>query len=146
MYSFETTIFIDRPPQEVFDYMNNPANTPKWQGNLVSAEITSEGPTGVGTTQRAVGQMLGRKFDVKTEITTWDPPNKITNKTLDGPVQFEATTRYDSKESGTQVTLNVTAEVGGFFKLAEGLVAKQAQKQFETNYSALKMLLEADSM
>ena len=146
MYSFETSIFIDRPPQEVFDFMNNPANTPKWQGNVVSAEYTSEGPAGVGTTQRAVGQMLGREFDVTTEITTWDPPNKITNKTLDGPVQFEATTRYDSKGSGTQVTLNVTAEVGGFFKLAEGLVAKQAQKQFETNYSALKLLLEAGSM
>jgi hypothetical protein len=35
-------------------------------------------------------------------------------------------------------------ELGGFFKLAEGLAIKQVKKQVETDGHALKMLLEAD--
>ena len=36
-------------------------------------------------------------------------------------------------------------EIGGFFKLSEGLAIKQVQKQVETDGKALKMLLEANS-
>ena len=35
------------------------------------------------------------------------------------------------------------AELGGFFKLAEGLVGKQIEKQMETDSAKLKKLLEA---
>ncbi len=34
-------------------------------------------------------------------------------------------------------------EFGGFFKLAEGLVGKQAEKQSESDLAALKLLLES---
>jgi uncharacterized membrane protein len=143
MFTVETTIFIDRPQQEVFDFMSNPANAPKWQSNFVSSEWTSEGPTGVGSTQRSVSRFLGREIESTGEITIWDPPNQTGFKVLEGPVQFEATTRYESKGDGTQITMSGTGETGGFFKLAEGLVGKQLKKQLETNSSALKLLLEA---
>ena len=143
MFTFETTIFIERPQQEVFDFMSDPANSPKWQSNFVSSEWTSEGPAGVGSTQRSVSRFLGREIEATAEITVWDPPNQTGFKLLEGPVQLEATSRYESKGNGTQITLSGKGETGGFFKLTEGLVGKQLQKQLETNYSALKLLLEA---
>jgi len=142
MITFETTIFIDRPPQEVFDFVYNLANAPKWQVNVVSVEWTSEGPIGVGSTQRTVSRFLGRELESTVEITVWDPPNQTALKSIEGPLQFEATTRYESKGSGTQYTVSLTGETGGFFKLAEGLVGKQFEKQFETSLGALKLLLE----
>ena len=33
--------------------------------------------------------------------------------------------------------------MSGFFKLAEGMIAKQAQKQFEADYNALKLSCSA---
>ncbi|MGB7875775.1 MAG: hypothetical protein WBL25_15450 [Anaerolineales bacterium] len=41
------------------------------------------------------------------------------------------------------ISLSANAEVGGFFKMAEGLVSKQAEKQIESDWAALKKLLEA---
>ena len=44
-----------------------------------------------------------------------------------------------------KVTLAVEADVGGFFKMAEPLVARAIKKQFETDVSTLKHLLEAQA-
>jgi carbon monoxide dehydrogenase subunit G len=144
MFTYEATIFINRPQQEVFDFMSDPANAPKWQNNFVSSEWTSEGPVGVGSTQRAVSRFLGRELETTAEITVWDPPNRTAFKLPEGQIQLEATTTYESKGDGTQITISGVGETGGFFKLAEGLVGNQLQKQLDTNFSALKLLLEAD--
>ena len=145
MLKFETTIFINRPQQEVFDFVSNLANNPKWQGNFISAEWTSEGPVGVGSTQRSVSRFLGREIEATAEITIWDPPNQFAFKLPKGPYPVEGTNIFEPKGNGTQVTQTGTGEPGGFYKLAEGLVGKQINKQLETDLSALKLFLEAGS-
>lgn len=145
MFTYNATTFINRPQQEVFDFVSNPANNPKWQGNFISAEWTSEGPVGVGSTQNSVGRLLGREVEATAEVTVWDPPNQFAFKLPKGPYPVEGTNIFESKENGTQVTQRGTGEPGSFFKLAEGLVGKQLQKQLETNLSALKIYLEAGS-
>ena len=41
------------------------------------------------------------------------------------------------------MTEGFKAELGGLLKMAEGLVGKQAAKQFDTDLDALKLLVEA---
>ena len=143
MITFETSILINRPQQEVFDFVADPANNPQWQGTIESSEWTSEGPIAVGSTQNVVTRFLGRKIESTMELTAWDSPNQYSFKTASGPIPFEGTNRFESKENGTQVTVAGKAEPGGFFKLTGGLFAKQLQKQIETDLSALKLMLEA---
>jgi len=38
MITVEKTVFINRPQQEVFDFASEPANSPKWEGQLLSVE------------------------------------------------------------------------------------------------------------
>ncbi len=64
-------------------------------------------------------------------------------KTLNGPMPFENTTTLEAQGEGTLVTQRAQGEFGGFFKLAEGLVGKQAEKTFEASNHALKLLLES---
>ena len=60
MFSVEKSIFINRPQREVFDFESNPANAHKWETQVISVERSSEGPHGVGSTQRSVTRFLGR--------------------------------------------------------------------------------------
>jgi len=144
MAKFTATIFINRPPQEVFDFVTDPANSAKWQSGTESAEWSSEGPVGVGSTIHSVGRLLGRELDLNIEITQWNPPDSYSTKAKSGPLDVEATNKFESKDGGTLLILDVEGEIGGFFKLAEGLAIKQVQKQVETDGNTLKMLLEAD--
>ena len=143
MITLEKSIFINRPPQEVWDFISNPANMTQWQGATESAEWSSEGPPGVGSTLRQVSKFLGRKIEGTSEVTAWDPPNEYGQKSVGGPITFEVTGKHEPKENGTQINVRFQAEVGGFFKIAEGLVGKQMEKQFDTDFGALKLILEA---
>lgn len=143
MATFGKSILINCPQQEVFDFVSNPAKNIEWQGIAQSAEWTSEGPVGVGSALRSVDRFLGRKIESTAEVTIWDPPNRMTLKSAGGPFPFEIAFELESKENGTQLTMNVTAAFRGFFKIAEGLVGRQAQKQIDTDLEALKLVLEA---
>ena len=143
MFTFEKSLFINRPQQEVFDYVTNPANNAQWQDSTQSGEWTSDGPPGVGSTYKVVTRFLGRTIEATAEITGWDPPNQAANKSVGGPFPFEGTQKFEAQGDGTQLTFTGQAEFGGFFKLAEGLVGKQLEKQFDTYGNALKLVLEA---
>ena len=142
MYTFESSLFINRPPQEVFDFLTNPANDPQWRSSAVSGEWTSEGPVGVGSTFRSVDKFLGRKIESTNEVTIWDPPNQFSSKSVGGSMPFEGTMKLESKENGTQLTLGGQAELGGLFKIAEGLAGKQIEKQLVADFDALKLVME----
>ena len=43
MYKFESSLIIDRPLQEVFEYVTDPTNNSAWQSGTESAEWTAEG-------------------------------------------------------------------------------------------------------
>jgi carbon monoxide dehydrogenase subunit G len=143
MDTFEVTTFINRPPQEVFDFMTNPANASRWQAGTKSAQWTSEGPVGVGSMYHTVSKLVGLEMTMDVEITQWDPPNVWGMKSSSGPMKFEATMNFESKDAGTLVIQNFRGELGGLFNIAEGMAVKQMQKQVETDGQALKKVLEA---
>ena len=142
MNTFEVTTFIHRPVQEVFDFMTNPANSAKWQNGTESSKWSSEGPVRVGSILHSVGRLLGREFVMDAEITQWNPPSLWGLKASNGPLKFENTNKFESKDGGTLVIQSFQGEIGGFFKMAEGLAIKQIQKQVETDGKTLKTLLE----
>ena len=142
MITFENSIFINRPSQEIFDFVANPANAHKWQSQMLSVEWISEGPPGVGSRQRGVSRFLGRDIEVISEFTVWDPPRQHVFKIVDGPIQLEGGMKFEAKENGTTVTMSGQSDLSGVFRLAEGLIKKQMERQFDTNLEALKLLLE----
>ena len=143
MATFTVTTFINRPLQEVFDFMTNPANFAQWQSGTKSAKWASVGPVGVGSIFNSVGEMMGREMKMDLEITQWSPPTVWGIKGQSGPMKFEAISKFESKDGGTQVTQTFEGEVGGLFSITEGLAIKQLQKQVETDGNALKKVLEA---
>ena len=145
MFKTRRSVQINRSPQDVFDYVADPANDPNWQGPVESSQWTSEGPPGMGSTQETVIKFLGRKIESTAEVTMWDPPNTMGVKSTGGPMDFHGSYGFEStSEGGTEVTVDFEIEFGGFFKLAEGLVGKQLEKQLDTDFDALKLLLESE--
>ena len=143
MATFTVTTFINRPLQEVFDFMTNPANFAQWQNGTKSAKWASNDPVGVGSIFNSVGEMMGREMKMDLEITQWSPPTVWGIKGQSGPMKFEAISKFESKDGGTQVTQTFEGEVGGLFSIAEGLAIKQLQKQVENDGNTLKKVLEA---
>lgn len=143
MKTFTVTAFINRPAQEVFDFVTNPANAAQWESGMESSKYISEGPVGVGSKLQNIGRMMGREIVANAEITQWNPPSVYSFKATNGPANLEAEYKFEVKDGGTLLIQSIQVELGGFFGMAEGLAAKQMQKQYENNFDTLKKVLEA---
>ena len=97
----------------------------------------------MGSTQHSVDKFLGRNIESDSEVTVWDPPNEYGWKSVGGPIPFELSIKFTTEENGTKLSFSGQAELGGFFKLAEGLAGKQMEKQIDGDFNNLKDVLEA---
>jgi uncharacterized membrane protein len=146
MYEFEGSIFINRPPQDVFNVITDVSKQPLWQTSVDSVEWTSNGPPGVGSTMKVVSRFLGRKMEMEAQVTAYDPPHRLVWKSLNGPYPTEVTTKFQLQGEGTFLSYKGQADIGGFFKLAEGLAGKQIIKQINANHETLKVLMESNQL
>lgn len=146
MAKFTSSIFINRLQQDVFDFLSNPANLSKWNSDFESAEWTSGGVPGIGSTYRASGKRLGSEKDGFFEIVQWDRPNGYSYKVTERMFLFEraqAIFTLKPRDSGTELTLESQFEILDRLKFAEGFVARMGKKRTEGNLNSARRLLEA---
>jgi uncharacterized protein YndB with AHSA1/START domain len=146
MFETKTSIFINRPPQDVFNAITDPDKQSRWQNMTQTAEWTSNGSVGVGSTMKVVARFLGRKIESEIEITAWEPPHRVKIKFVNGPYPAEVTNTLESQGDGTLLTALSQGNMGSFFKLAEGLVVRQLEKQIDANLETLKLLMESGQL
>jgi uncharacterized membrane protein len=145
MLKVETNIVIHRPVEDVFAVLSNAENNPKWSSAFLEVNKTSEGPVGVGTTWRGVGKFLGKQIEVELEETGYEPNQKSAQKSrLPFPVNQQMT--FESVDGGTRVNLKFEADPGGFFKLAEPLLASMVKRNIEGELANLKDLMDAHAL
>ena len=142
MLKVETNIVIHRPVEDVFAVLSNAENNPKWSSAFLEVNKTSEGPVGVGTTWRGVGKFLGKQIEVELEETGYEPNQKSAQKsTVPFPSNQQMT--FERVNGGTRVNLKFEADPGGFFKLAEPLLASMVKRNIEGELANLKDLMDA---
>lgn len=142
MITFDLSTLVDRPMPDVFAFISNPLNLPKWQSMVASIEQVTPGAVGVGSKYKVAAEMMGRKLDGQMEITTFAPPDKFGFTNQAGPMQVTVTVTLKPVGTGAKITLHAEGNPGGLFKLAEGALAGQVKSQMEANLARLKAVLE----
>jgi carbon monoxide dehydrogenase subunit G len=142
MNEFEVTTVIDRPVEDVFAAVLDIAKYPLWTPGLLEVQRTGEDPLEVGGTMVYVGTFLGRRYESPVTCTTLIENKQLTTTTTGGPFFLEVDQRLEPDGAGTKLTVHCKGESRGFFKLAEPLVIRLTQRQFDTGGSNLKALLE----
>ena len=146
MFETRNTIFIKRHPQDVFNAITDPTKISLWQSMTETAEWKSNSNNSVGSSMRVVAKFLGRKIESDIEITTWEPPQRVAHKFVNGPYPAAVVNTLEPQGEGTLLTATSQGEMGSFFKLAEGLVARQLEKQLNANLESLKLLMETGQL
>ena len=141
MIRIQASVTVNHPLEEVFRFMTNNQNALQWQSGLLEARVTND-IVGVGKTWVDVVQFLGRRIEVASELTEYEPLRRVGFRSTSGPIPLEGRYSYEPDGAGTKVTFTMQGEAGGFFKLAEPIVARSTQRQWETNLANLKDLIE----
>ena len=139
----EKSIHINCTPEKAFAFATDFANAPKWMVGFIESKILTEGAARVGTQYMFVSKFIGQKVEMKSEVTVWEPPTRYEYKTIDSPMSMHGGFSFKAEDGGTLVTMQGEGEFGGLFKLAEGMMKSQMNKQMDDTMQALKKALES---
>ncbi len=136
---------ISRPPEEVFAYISNFENNPRWQGGMKEARFTSHGPLGVGSTYAQVATFLGRRVESTFEVIDYQPNRSVKATSTSGSFPITFTRIVEPVDNGAKVSAIVEGDATGFFKLAQPLLARMVRRSVDADYANLKEILETQA-
>jgi uncharacterized membrane protein len=138
-------IEINRPAPEVFDYLEDVENNPKWLRGMISAQWTTEPPVRVGSRYEQLAKFMGKQIRTSFEVVAHEPPKKITISSREGssfPITVtRAVEPLDAR--GCRVTETVDSEPGGFYRIAQPILRVLVRRTIGRDYKRLKALLES---
>ena len=143
MRRVEAGITIAAPPAEVFAFVADLANLPRWQTGIVSAEPTSPDPVGVGSTARVVREMAGQSLTVDLAITEFEPGRRLALASQASGVSVTATLEMDPVDGGTVARSGIEIKAGSVFMAPlEGMIANAAAGELASGLERLRDAVE----
>lgn len=139
---YDHSVTINRPIQEVWDYLAQPENSPTWNTIILEARKTSDGPMGNGSTISSKIKLLGRQFDSESEVTDWNAPNSFSMKTTKGTLQATVQGKLSQEGEGTRYELISEGELSGVMRIADPVLQPIIKRHLNTDLETLKALLE----
>ena len=112
MATFENTVIIRRPIEDVFGFLADFENVPKWNYAIVETRKVSEGAVGVGTIYHQV-RSVPRRSEERFEVTAYDPPRHLEIRGQLGPFPSRLSYALEVLPEGTQVANSVELKLRG---------------------------------
>jgi len=145
MPTITQSVTVDRPVQEVWDFISNFENTTRWSRGVLEARQTSDGPLGIGSTLQTVVKVFGRRRTAHYLVTEYEPNHAFAFEVTSGPMTSRA--RYSVKPAGagTRLTASGEAEATGLYKLLAPILIRVLKRHSEDDLANVKRLLEASA-
>ena len=143
MLKIEESVVVDKPRQEVYEFLADPANVTLYSSNISEYEITSGQPTEVGRTARVVVKVAGIRLESTDELVEIDEGRMFKLESRDAKIPYTLTITLSDEGGGTRVTwLQESESLKGVFKLADSVVTKLYARDVRANLENAKTLIE----
>jgi len=145
MATFENTVTIRRPAEDLFAFLADFENVPRWNYAIVETVKTSAGPVAVGTTYRQT-RSTPRRSEEAFQVTVFEPVRQLEVQGDFGP--FSARLRYVLEPVGDATRLTNVVELApsrGVLRPVAALAASRVKAAVAANLDTLKQLLETGS-
>jgi hypothetical protein len=143
MISTATSIEIERPGSEVFEFVSEFPNNPKWQRGQVACIWTSDPPLRVGSTYDQHARFLGKDLVNRFEVVELDPGHRVKFTSRGGTFPLTITRTVEPLgEQRCRFTEAVEGDPSGVYRIAEPLLRLMVKRTIARDFPVLKSLLE----
>jgi uncharacterized protein YndB with AHSA1/START domain len=142
---FRATVVIDRPIDDVFAFLADGENDPKFSPRVLQIAKTTDGPPAVGTVYASTVKDAGMKTKREFKLTALEPPTRIRWAEVSKNLVTAPEGGYDlaREGSGTRVTIYNVLEGHGPGKLIAPLALRSARKGADDFAKAIRRAVEA---
>jgi uncharacterized protein YndB with AHSA1/START domain len=143
MRRVQRTAQIAAPPAEVYAFLAEPANLPRWQAGIVAAERTSPPPTAVGSTARVVLELVGQQMSAEITVREADPPRRLALAASVSGMGIVASLDLVAHDGGTEITLASEVRAENIFMAPlERMVTDTAERDLDASLTRLQAALK----
>ena len=136
---------IKRPVEEVFAFIADPTNDPRWCPPVLEAEqITGDGP-GKGARYRQTVKPGPKRLTSTMELTEYDPNRCVAWQGGNEMAQFQGRYDVEAVNGSTRITMTSNLAARGLLRLLEPLLLRASRSVAVEEFQNLKQLLEAEA-
>jgi uncharacterized membrane protein len=137
----EQTITIDRPVDEVFHFILDGTNSPRWRSSVTDVQLLPGKPLGVGAVFKQGLKGPGGRIDGDYEIIEGKPNELIKFQVIAGAARPVGTYLFKAVNHATNVTFILDFQPKGLAKLMDGMINRSMKAEVAA-LSDLKSYLE----
>ncbi|MGA8852084.1 MAG: SRPBCC family protein [Aeromicrobium sp.] len=119
----ERTFIVNRPIDEVFDYLSDFENTQEWDPGTLETTRT-EGDGGLGTTYRNRSSFMGREVELTYRTIGFDRPTFFSCQGTNKTATATDTMTFTREGERTQIQYRADFEFHGVVKFIAPLIVK----------------------
>jgi carbon monoxide dehydrogenase subunit G len=140
MAKIEGEIQIDRPAEEVFDFVADSRNEPQYNPAMASVELLTPLPIGRGTRFRA---RMGKAGTVMlVELTEFDRPHRLGSRTTSSMMQTSGTLTFAADGEGTDMSWDWQVHPKGWMRMLGPLFGPLGGRMERRIWTSMKRYLE----
>jgi len=139
----ELSLFVDRPADEVFAFVAEPANNPRWRSYVIESGWLDDGPMRLGRRGYQTSRILGRTMSVEAVIVEWDPPHSVCWEAVRGGATVRSWVHVEPQGTGCVVSGGAEGHFNGsIMRLLTPLGVRMMVRDARSSLQKLKAALE----
>jgi uncharacterized membrane protein len=144
MITFTNVIHIERSVEQVYAYLSDLENTPRWNWAITETKKSTPGPIAVGTRYRQT-RSVPRQTTEYLEISALEPNRRIEVQGTLAQLPAHLIYELNETETGTELVNTVRLEPQGALRLVGSILGSRIEHAVAENLGTLEALLESDS-
>ena len=142
MVRIQGATVIARVVEDVFDFVADERNEPKYNPRMLSVEKVTPGPIGEGTRWTATIESRGRALDMAMEVTDYNRPSRLGSTTTMSTAEIRGAAVFEPSQAGTRLRWSWDLKPKGLLKLLGPIIGRMGRRQEEEIWAGLKRYLE----
>ena len=137
----EQSVTINRSVAEIFRFVADFSNNPKWQP--AGMQLERSGKVRIGDMVVGKQRIMGRMQHVNADVIDYSPNQRITYKGIMGSYSFSTTYDFDfTGAGGTKFKITTDIRIPWWFFMLRPVVASGVRSQVTESLQNLKQFME----
>jgi quercetin dioxygenase-like cupin family protein len=138
----QVSIWINRPPEDVFRFVANYNNDTRWRQGVARMTQSPLDKTEVGTVTHEEKDLLGQRFVVIAKITAFEPDRRLDWASVESAIPVKGYRLVEPEGSGARFTLVIKGKLQGIYRWLAPLMMYTLRKEIAQDVAKLKAILE----
>jgi len=141
MIEFKGSIPVERSPDDVFAFIADPANRPKYQRNVAGSRVVGDRPVRAGSTFEEVLKMGPWKLRTAGEVIAYEAPRRCVIAARNGMVNYRGEFAVEGTPGGTRLTISGSVELVGWRRILQPMLRAECSRNLTLELQRVREIL-----